>query len=154
MKLITIYLLSILLFVTVLATLSGLGVINYPSQTFQLAMEVVIFGFIGGIVHCLRSIYIHASVRKDWDSDWHIWYYIRPILSGVMGIVSLVFIKAGLIIFAENPPLSDTSRMAYIALAFISGYNVHNFLKKIDDISKSTIGLPKSDSNTRTIKDE
>lgn len=119
-------------------------IIPIKSDLLQLVLYSVLFGLLGALIHCLRSIYIHRSVLNDWDNRWIIWYYLRPIVGGVMGLVSFVFIKAGLIVFTTEANPTTTSRIAYLAIAFLAGFNVRNFLKKIEDVSRSVLGIEPS----------
>lgn len=112
----------------------------FNSSLLEIGSYCFLFGILGGIVQCFRGYYLHASVFKDWDDSWNIWYYLRPVVSGILGFISLVFIKAGLFIFTAE---GGSNLMAYLAVAFLSGYNVQNFLTKLEEISKATLGIGK-----------
>ena len=105
-------------------------------------------GIIGGVLYCLKGIYFNKCVRKNWDANWEIWYYLRPINSAISGFISCIFVKAGL--FALEAA-SDTNAVSFgfLAIAFIAGYNVDNFLKKIESIAHSKLGI----ENTRMAKE-
>jgi hypothetical protein len=66
--------------------------------------------------------------------------HIFAIVSGILGFISLVFIKAGLFVFTAE---GGSNLMAYLAIAFIAGYNVQNFLAKLEEVSKATLGIGK-----------
>jgi hypothetical protein len=100
-------------------------------------------GGIGGILYCLRSVYLNRSLRKQWDNDWEVWYYLRPIASSISGFVSCIFLKAGLLVL-EASNQTDNSLYGYLAIAFIAGYNVDNFLKRLESIAHSAWGISKS----------
>lgn len=119
-------------------------IIPISSDLLRLAAYSILFGLLGALVHCLRAIYIHRSIRNDWDDRWIIWYYLRPVVGGVMGLVSFVFIKAGLIVFASESSPPGNARIAYMAVAFLGGFNVRNFLQKIEDVSRSVLGIEPS----------
>lgn len=84
---------------------------------------------------------------------WEVWYFIRPPVSGVMGLVALIFLKAGLLVFSGDVSITGDEKryFAFLAVAFIAGYNVQNFLLKIEEISKASLGIKKREQN---IKDE
>jgi hypothetical protein len=103
----------------------------------------ILGGLGGGLVNCLRAVYLNACVRKKWDKDWHPWYVIRPILSGVMGGVAYVFIRAGLFVFGGQGESKDWSIYGYLAVSFIAGYNVQRFLEQLEAISEATFGVKK-----------
>lgn len=106
-----------------------------------------IFGGIGGAIYCLRGVYLNYSVRKQWDSVWYPWYFIRPLVSIVTGVVSYFLLMAGLFLL-ESKTNSGSTNYGYYAFAFIAGYNVDQFLKKVEDVAKTTWGIDKSRSGT------
>jgi len=103
----------------------------------------ILAGGLGGIIYCLRGIYLSACVRKDWDKVWYPWYFIRPIVSMLTGGVSFVFLKAGLLVL-DSQSKPNSSHLAFYAVAFIAGLNVDKFIAKLEDIAKTTWGIDKS----------
>jgi len=108
-----------------------------------LFIKCTLVGILGGILYCLRSIYINKCVQKIWDKDWEVWYYLRPITSGISGLVSCIFLKAGLLVL-EAVPRTEAISFGYFAIAFIAGYNVDNFMKKLESVASSLWGIKKS----------
>jgi len=103
-------------------------------------------GTTGGILYCFRGIYLNKCLHQHWDETWNIWYYLRPITSGITGFISCIFFKAGIITLdAQEKP--DLLMYGYLALAFIAGYNVDNFLKKLETIAQDIWGIKKSYSS-------
>ena len=100
-------------------------------------------GGLGGVVYCLRGVYLNACVRKEWDDDWQPWYYIRPLVSHVCGAISYLFLQAGLLVL-EAKSSADSTNLGFLALAFIAGLNVDKFIAKIEDIAQATWGIEKS----------
>lgn len=101
-------------------------------------------GLVGGVIYCLRGIYLNFCVRKDeWDNVWIVWHAIRPVVSALCGGVSYFFLQAGLL-FLNDADGVDFSPYVYYVLAFLAGYNVDNFLRKSEEIHKSLIGVKKS----------
>jgi hypothetical protein len=109
----------------------------------ELPFYCALSGGFGGIIYCLRGVYINACVRKNWDDAWQPWYYIRPFVSLVSGGVSWIFLKAGLLIL-EAAPSNNATDLGFYALAFIAGLNVDKFISKIEDIAQATWGIEKS----------
>lgn len=103
-------------------------------------------GAIGGILYSLRAVYLSKCVRKKWEKDWEVWYYLRPITSTISGFVSSIFLKAGLLVL-DAEPRTDAFIFGYLAIAFIAGYNVDNFLKKIESVACEIWGIKKSRSS-------
>lgn len=123
---------------------SGLQISN-PGKFILVAS--VLSGLGGGLVNCLRAVYLNACVRKNWDADWHPWYIIRPVLSAIMGAVAYIFIRAGLFVFGGQGELKDWSIYGYLAVGFIAGYNVQRFLEQLEAISEAVFGIKKKSTS-------
>ena len=140
------YLLLLVLICLIMNGLVYYKVFDLKSKIIELVIYCFLFGMLGGLVNCLRAFYLHTSLLKDWDSEWEVWYFVRPLVSGIMGIVALIFLKAGLLIFSGEISVVGQERyFAYLAVAFLAGYNVHNFLLKIEEISKTSLGIKKKE---------
>lgn len=112
-------------------------------EAIRLWFLCTIVGGVGGVVYCLRGVYLNACVKKHWDPDWEPWYYIRPFVSLVCGAVSCLFLKAGLLVL-ESSQKQDASELGFYALAFVAGLNVDKFIAKIEDIAQASWGIEKS----------
>lgn len=112
-------------------------------QSLRLILTCACLGGVGGALYCLRGVYLNASVRKQWDSSWYPWYFIRPIVSHICGAVSFIFLKAGLLLL-EARPGDNSSDLGFFALAIIAGLNVDKFVSKVEDIAQATWGIEKS----------
>lgn len=113
------------------------------SEINSIWVEVSLFGLIGGCIYCIRSLYLQYCVKKEWDNRWVIWHIIRPFVSMLCGAISLVFVKAGLLLF-EASSAETQNHYGIYALAFIAGLNVDNFIKKIESIFKEIAGIQES----------
>lgn len=111
--------------------------------TYQLPISCGIAGGFGGVLYCLRGLYVNYSARKQWSTEWYPWYVIRPIASIMTGSVSFLFLKAGLLVL-EAQPETTSSNFGFYALAFIAGLNVDKFISKIEDLAQATWGIEKS----------
>jgi len=120
---------------------------------WMLAVKCSFIGAIGGVLYCLRAVYLNRCVRKNWDKDWEVWYYLRPLTSSVSGFISFIFLKAGLLAL-EATPEPDAIPYGYLAIAFVAGYNVDNFMKKIESIASATWGIGKSRSGNSGSNDQ
>jgi len=103
----------------------------------------VLAGGLGGSMYCLRAIYLHVSVKKDWDSAYRPWYFLRPIVSLCSGLVSFIFLKAGLMVL-DSELHQEANFWGFYALAFIAGLNVDKFIEKIEEIAHATWGIARS----------
>lgn len=143
MKLIIIFLLAFLAGITFLLVLSLQTYLPPWLDAVRLPFRCILLGGLGGIVYCLRGIYLNFSVRKRWDSAWVPWYYIRPFVSLACGGISFLFLRAGLLLL-ESKQNADATDLGFYALAFVAGLNVDKFITKIEDISHATWGIEKS----------
>lgn len=109
----------------------------------RLPLYCGICGGIGGITYCLRGVYINACVFDRWTEKWLPWYFIRPLVSFICGVVSYVFLKSGLIVL-EAQQSEHPTNLAFYALAFIAGLNVDKFIEKLEDIAQVSWGIKKS----------
>lgn len=144
MRGIILYLMAVLLLL-VLSTYALVADIIIVHSNLQLPIICALSGAFGGMVYCLRGVYLNACVKKHWDRDWHVWYIIRPVVSSLAGGVSFIFLKAGLLVLDTTE--GSSSIYGFLALAFISGLNVDKFVAKIEDVAKSTFGIEKSRAN-------
>ncbi len=138
----------------VLGVYSAIGILilfeklSLPTALLQLALSCGLCGGIGGVTYCLRGIYLNACVFDRWSDKWLPWYFIRPIVSFVCGVVSCLFLKAGLIVLEAQQTDAPTN-LAFYALAFVAGLNVDRFIEKIEDIAQVTWGIKKSRTATK-----
>ena len=84
----------------------------------------------GGVLYCLRAVYLNYSVKKQWDEVWIVWYLFRPFASGLMGYVTYLLISAGLVAVGSTS-VEHPETLLY-ALSFFAGLNVDGFLKKFE----------------------
>lgn len=122
------------------------GLFPNSVSDLELLFQCILIGGIGGAIYCLRAVYLNACVRKNWDKEWHPWYFIRPVVSLISGGISWLFLKAGLLVLDAAQP-ADSSNLGFLALAFIAGYNVDKFMSKLEQISEATWGIEKSRSS-------
>jgi len=118
-------------------------------DNLKLVLFCGICGGIGGATYCLRGVYLNACMQGNWDEKWLPWYFIRPIVSSVCGVVSFIFLKSGLIVL-EAKQSEHPTNLAFYALAFIAGLNVDKFIEKLEDIALVTWGIKKSRSSSNS----
>lgn len=144
----------IIIWLLFLLTILVLSVIGYSEEWFNLKptlilpfKSVISAGF-GGILYLLRAVYVNKCVRKSWDNEWELWYYIRPFTSLLSGIASYIFLKAGVLVLNAEIEVS-TSSYGFMAVAFIAGLNVDKFTSKLEDLAKAAWGVEKSRMNSK-----
>jgi len=152
----------ILIIVYLILFLAGLGYLIITVITggapnwvmeYKLATLCCLIGGVGGVVYCLRGVYLNRAVRDQWDRRWHVWYYLRPIVSVVCGGASYLVLKAGLLILEASAD-QEATHFGFIAFAFIAGLNVDKFITKIEDIAQTTWGIEKSRTAKESEKDK
>lgn len=112
---------------------------------FKIGLVCAVVGGLAGCLYCLRGVYLNAAARNQWDTQWHVWYLLRPIVSAGSGAVSYLFLKAGLLVL-ESGTKPEATEIGFYALAFIAGFNVDKFIKKLENISEAVWGIEKSRS--------
>lgn len=139
---------AVLYLLVVLAGYSTLGILMlYENIVFPKAIQLALYcgvcGGIGGVTYCLRGVYLNACAFDRWTEKWLPWYFIRPLVSFICGVVSFIFLKSGLIVL-EAQQSEHPTNLAFYALAFIAGLNVDKFIEKLEDIAQVTWGIKKS----------
>ena len=112
---------------------------------YLLAYNCVLMGGLGGVVYCLRAVYLNRCVRNAWDPSWTVWYILRPLVSSVVGGVAYVILRAGLLVL-EAERSSEAGAFGFLALAFVAGFNVDRFLARVEEIAESVWGIRPSRS--------
>lgn len=141
-KIIAYQLLLLAFFVSALISRVRGGLPSWVHET-EPWMTTSLIGGLGGVVYCLRGVYLNACVRGKWEIQWEPWYYIRPVVSVICGAISCLFLKAGLLVLeADKDP--QAANLGFYALAFIAGLNVDKFVAKLEDLAHATWGIEKS----------
>jgi uncharacterized membrane protein len=141
--LIVAYLLLLLFGATYSISAMALSWLPLPYEAVRVPLMCAAIACVGGCQYCLRAIYLNKCVHKQWDPDWHAWYFIRPITSMIAGAISYLFLKAGLLVL-ESSSKENASEIGFFALAFIAGFNVDKFFAKIEEVAKAVWGIEKS----------
>ena len=144
---IIIYLFILLCIATYAIGAMSLGWLPTPYAPLRVPLMCGAIAYIGGCLYCFRAIYLNKCIRKQWDPDWHVWYFIRPLTSTIAGAISYLFLKAGLLVL-ESSSNVGASEMGFFALAFIAGFNVDKFVAKIEEVAKAVWGIEKTRSST------
>lgn len=116
---------------------------------YRLAYQCFIIGSLGGTVYCFRAVYLNRSVKGEWNNNWNVWYVLRPLVSGLVGAIAYVFLKAGLLVLDAGSP-DQSSPYGFLALSFIAGLNVDRFLVKLEDVAQVSWGVKPSRSSERS----
>lgn len=140
MVMVVIYLIGWAVLVGCLWSTYAIGLLPSWIVSFSLAYQCALMGAVGGIVYCLRAVYLNRSVRDTWDPKWTTWYILRPIVSSIVGFVAFIFLNAGLLVLDAEHNASPNN-YGFLALSFVAGLNVDRFLVKIEDIARTAWGI-------------
>jgi hypothetical protein len=140
---VSVSLITELLVVTSALAAIALDRASWLDGELKVVVACVLFGGLGGVTYCLRSVYLNVCVRKRWDIEWLPWYLLRPIVSMVLGGVSYLFVKSGLLLLGATQDQTG-SQLGIWAMSYIAGLNVDRFLAKIEDIGLSVWGVEPS----------
>lgn len=120
------------------------------SSSTELATRFAFIGALAGAFYCLRSLYLHGSVHRDWGNEWIAWHLIRPITSAISSIFAFVMLKAGLIVLDSDQPASEIEQLwGFYFIALIAGLNVDKFQMKIEEMGKTLFGVEPSRMNNK-----
>lgn len=113
-----------------------------------------IAGGAGSVFYSLWAVYSHWSRQKNWDDDWLVWYLIRPILGLIAGVFTFILLKSGLILLTQQTPSGPASQnlssnLAYLALAFLAGFNIEDVTKKFKELFKNFFNVPEKNPPTQ-----
>ena len=141
MKLVISYLLAWIVILAILLFVNLIGLFPAWLAQYALVYQCAIISGTGGVIYCFRGIYTnYCGIGKEWDGTWDTWYYLRPVVSLLMGPVAYIFLNAaGKILDMEKIP--GSSPYGFLVVAFIAGYNVDGFLQKVERIALSQMGV-------------
>ncbi|WP_260436966.1 hypothetical protein [Burkholderia contaminans] len=137
---------------TGLAAIS-LGMLPHEYEPIRIPLACCLTALLGGGLYCIRAVYLNKCVRKSWDSDWHTWYFLRPLASFICGGASFLFLKAGLLVL-ESHTTEGATELGFYALAFVAGLNVDKFVAKIEGVAHAVWGIEKSRSAISSTSDQ
>lgn len=143
--LIVLYLIVICAVCATYLTLALLGQIPPSWEPIRIGLACCCTAGVGGVLYCLRAVYMNRCVRNQWSSQWNWWYILRPLTSFICGGASYLFLKAGLLVL-ESKTEGGASEIGFYALAFIAGLNVDKFVAKIENVAHAVWGIEKSRS--------
>jgi hypothetical protein len=114
-----------LLIVLIVVPLSGTGVDR------KSILAIIVFGSLGGLVSALQTM----ESLKAQSSQFYIQRTLvglKPIIGAANGLVIYFLLVSGLI---SINAIKIDSLIAYLAIAFVSGFSERFFLSKVEDIS-------------------
>lgn len=122
-----------------------------PGELFP---RCLLAGVTGGVLYCIRGVYVNFSAKQDWGNQWIVWHLGRPPASMICGGVCYLFLKAGLLLLDTDSEQTDFDPYVYYVLAFMGGYNVGNFTRKLEEVSKAVMGVKESRASKDSEKEQ
>ena len=121
------------------------GILPEWVSPYLTELNCIIFGLLGGVLYCIRAVYLNKCVRNTWENKWVTWYLLRPIAASILGGMSNLFVATGLLAFSDAP---EPTKAIYI-VAFFAGLNVDKFLKKLEGQISSSLNVEPSREGSR-----
>ena len=139
---------SIVLITELLVVTGILAAIAFDHVTcltgeLKVVVLCIFFGGLGGVTYCMRGVYLNACARNRWDISWLPWYFLRPIVSLILGGISYLFVTSGLLLFGATQDQTG-SQLGIFAFSYIAGLNVDRFLAKVEDVGSTMWGVEPS----------
>lgn len=117
---------------------------NYTTIGFLTSPYIVMLiyvlcaGGIGGTLFSLNYIVDHRE-KKDFGPEYYLSYYVRPIISALIGVVSFLIVAGGLLSLAGVATNADYTKfstiLTFCAIALLAGYATDSFLNKLGDLA-------------------
>ena len=75
---------------------------------------------IGSVITTLLGFLDHASIKKDFDTAFVPWYFIRPLLGMALGLVFYFVLRGGFLVLETGTGIGDSKPFSLWAIAAIS----------------------------------
>lgn len=93
-----------------------------PASAGGLPIGVPWFGAVGGTLISLTGIFKHAN---DWNSDYELWHYARPLIGAFLGSIGALMFSV--IVSTAAVKAQQTNGAVYAVVAFLLGYREATF---------------------------
>lgn len=99
---------------------------------------VVLIGGLGGITGAMFGLWKHVAGDQDYDPQFALWYYTNPLMGVVLGALSYLLIRGGLLVTTSGEP-SEPSPYVMWVFAFAVGYQQNLALSLLNAVLKRII---------------
>jgi len=107
----------------------------------------LLMGALGGLTIAIWGMIEHSS-NLDFDRAYAVWYWLKPILGAVMGLIAVLTVMAGL--FAVQGKQEIQSEKALYIVAFLAGFSERFFVRIIDKLMTTLLGGDSSASASKS----
>jgi hypothetical protein len=119
---------------------------SFSVDVYNLAIESMWFGSLGGVIISLKGIYDHAGGSDPWDPSYNLWHLGRPASGAIAGLVTVVLLKV-----VNN---GDLVRPVVFAAAFIFGTQERRFFNFLYEIARLIVQVPQENSSAPSVADD
>ena len=141
----------VLLLVGIGSWMKFLETTGHPDFFFGVAYwRYALMGALGGMTVAIWGLSVH-SVSLDFDRAFTVWYWLKPLLGGVMGMIVVMTAQAGLLAVQGQGalPSSASGRMILYILAFLAGFSERFFVGIIDRVMTALLNSGQSASTPK-----
>jgi uncharacterized membrane protein len=100
----------------------------------------VMMGGLGGITVAIWGLSLH-TVNLDFDRSFSVWYWLKPLLGGIMGLIVVITVQAGMLAVEGHAALPTTmsGKWTLYVLAFLAGFSERFFIGIIDRVMSALL---------------
>jgi hypothetical protein len=96
-------------------------------------------GAVGGTTIAYWGLVKH-TIQLDFDDQYTLWYFFKPMLGAVFGLVTVVVLQAGVFTLGGDVQLTDDNRLPLYIAAFLAGFSERFFMQLIDRVITAIFG--------------
>ncbi len=115
-------------------------IMDAGSEVWTVIAELLPFawiGMLGGVLVSWWGFVVHTR-NLEYDPSYNTWYLLKPPIGAVMGVFSVVVIKAGLITLQGSTEV-NSAELLYI-VAFLAGFSERFFVQMFDKVMTALLG--------------
>lgn len=135
--------------------LLGLAVVgwwlkNWPGSFFGSDYwRYLVMGSVGGIIIAIWGLMVHTSTL-DFDRHFAVWYWFKPVMGAVSGLVAVITAQAGLLAVQGQGPVTTSpgGRLVLYILAFLAGFSERFFIGIIDRVMTALLNSGQNSTPT------
>lgn len=110
----------------------------WAASLFGLAYwRYLLMGALGGVTIVIWGLIKH-TIDLDFDTSYSDWYFFKPILGAVMGLIAVLVILGGFI--AIQGTAAPTSTLPLYIIAFLAGFSERFSIRIIDRVTTAIFG--------------
>jgi len=109
----------------------------------------LLMGALGGVVIAIWGLITHTT-NLDFDRQFAVWYWFKPVLGALTGLVAVITAVAGLLAIQGQGamPSSANGKMVLYILAFLAGFSERFFLDIVDRVMTALLSSGQSSSSS------